>query len=357
VSAFHGNQFAAAGRALRSIEGADAQFSASGSAVPLSLDFPWQSGPLFSTAAGQQNSGALPQLPTSDNINPTTKIVQQIQGYGFALSPNSETPIAVLPDSIKGSSNGAAVILAPGQTYIPGGQFRSFSWGLPYGWLGGGLAPLLVLREEKGFIQWASVAPEVIFHRVTVPINLTTDVVAALPNPNWPVRFPWPALYSTFSGGSNSSIQKPQITITPTRFVCRLVSNANGGVPTIPQGVDIRLVLVQSRDADQQIIAATPNTNDANNPGATPAYGALVGATAAATTARGSAIDIAFQSFGASGFKIGGVAIAEAPVVSVSADLLRYGGDNAVLLAIDKNNLLTSGAYALEITRYGKIGG
>jgi hypothetical protein len=171
------------------------------------------------------------------------------------------------------------------------------------------------------------------------------------------MRFPWPQLYSTFSSGSNVSAQKPQICVSPTRTVFRLVSSAGGGVPTLAAGVDIRLVLFRSRDIDQNITAATPNLDDPTNPGVTPAYGALTGFTTAATTSRGTAVDIQFGAYAASGFKINGVAIAESPTYTLLADSLRFGGDNAVMIAIDKGSFLTSGNYALEVMRYGKVGG
>ena len=305
-----------------------------GAATPIIFDFPLQSG--YSTALLQGQ--ILPQQSSANGIDPSTENPQQIAGVGFALSPYSETPVAVLPDIVGGASNGAATMLKPGQVFYPGGTFRSFRFGLPYGWLGGGLANMLVLREHVGYAFWTG-EPEVLFHAVTVPVYQTTGApAAAAVVPNWPTRFPWRQALSTFSGGNVQFPLPPALVVVPTKYVLRL------RVAAIPAGATIRLTLGQTRDFDTPIIAAGVNPQ-------LPTYGTEI-----ALTTQGASYDLLWNAWAQSGLTIGGVAQVEYPMQTLAAELLRGGGDKAILTAVDLHNNLGSTQY-LDIARYGRIGG
>jgi hypothetical protein len=158
----------------------------------------------------------LAQLPNQPIINGKE---EQFKGYSIGLHPSSQTPVAV---QIKGSDS--AIILKPGQVVCPGTDgFEAFTWGLPYGWLGGGTATLLVFRSKDGEVEWPG-NPEVIFHRARYAIKQPADIAALTINnasKNWPGRFPWPQALQ----GSSSLTQKgqPQIAVEPTRMLMLLV--------------------------------------------------------------------------------------------------------------------------------------
>ena len=83
------------------------------------------------------------------------------RGFGLGLDPSSETPIAVSFKRYSGSASGA-MLLRPGQIVFPFGReeaFAGFRWGLPFGWLGGGLAGLTVIQNAKAELAWSAVSP------------------------------------------------------------------------------------------------------------------------------------------------------------------------------------------------------
>ncbi len=101
---------------------------------------------------------------------------------------------------MNGRSSGAAsqaIWLRPGQIYRPHGRqgnaqgnFSSFRFGLPFGWLGGGLATLYVLPSSDAKVDWTGESPEVLFHRQRMLIADPAALPADAPK-NWPLRFPW----------------------------------------------------------------------------------------------------------------------------------------------------------------------
>ncbi len=166
--------------------------------------------------------------PSNEPIVPSTLSDPiQVSGYGIGLHPSSECPVAVRFQT--GAQQGASPTyrLKPGQVIRPhgsmGGQPGSFSglqWGLPFGWLGGGSATLVVLRTPDAEVFWTD-GPEIIFHRIRLEIVAPGNVPAAANVPlNWPKRFPWPN--ATF--GANAILQsgQPALAVTPTRTAMRL---------------------------------------------------------------------------------------------------------------------------------------
>lgn len=297
---------------------------ARGAATPRVSIFDWQS--YLSTTLQEQAIMAMPI--SQDRIIPSTLNTEQTRGIGFALSPSSECPVAVLPNQDRGGSSGAAVVLKPGQVYYPGGEFVSFRWGLPYGWLGGGLAQLFVLCEKTADLYWTNDA-EVLFHRMTLPLQANTGNPATLA-PNWPLRFPWPNCYDL-----NARLQgdQPTIVVQPSKIRLRLRATTIAS----PNQLTLRMLMSQTQDYD---FTSSP-----------------IGT--ALPTAAGAFIDTTWPSFAQSGFQVGGAVTVEWPEQTFTGGDLRLGGDSAIMTLIDVNNTLAGGetSYFVDVLRYGKIGG
>lgn len=184
-------------------------------------------------------SQALLRQPVGDQIVPSTLQIQQVAGYAIGLHPSSETPVAIQFDT--GASQGASPTfrLKPGEVIRPFGrpkgagspaQFSGFRWGLPFGWLGGGSAMLVVMRTADASVDWRD-RGEVIFHRVRMAIVDYTNIGVTDVVPNWPTRFPWP--YARYSDGTVSGVTQrgsPALAVTPTRTIMRLVTGGSAGL-------------------------------------------------------------------------------------------------------------------------------
>jgi len=200
-------------------------------AYELPLLFPYQS--YFSTSLGAQ--AILPQ-PANNPIVPSTQPDRPVQvaGYALGLHPSSETPVAV--QFFTGAQQGASATyrLKPGEIIRPhgrpkgpghSGQFSGFTYGLPFGWLGGGSALLVVFRTADATAQWFD-HNEVIYHRVRLPIVAAASLPAtAALVPNWPTRFPWPNAVSALSSAAGITQRgQPALAVHPTRTLMRLAS-------------------------------------------------------------------------------------------------------------------------------------
>lgn len=187
--------------------------------VPIAVTFPLQSY-LSST---DYEKGILRQAQNELIVNTalTPKQASDIVGYGFGLHPSSETPVAI---TLKGTSSGSpgassTIILKPGQIVRPAdGPFSGFEWGLPYGWLGGGTANLIVFVTPEAWVDWDNDSRELLFHRLRLPIVQPASVATvANSRIDWPIRFPWPNAFST----STDQPQKgnPSIGVNPTKVL------------------------------------------------------------------------------------------------------------------------------------------
>lgn len=162
----------------------------------------------------------------------STKSNEQTSGYGIGLHPSSETPIAVEVKSANGRSGGVFT-LSPGQVFWPNRRvpFSGFSWGLPFGWLGGGVAQLVVFQNPDAQVLWPT-DREVIFHRVTLKIETTTEVVGYVgPIGNWPLRFPSLAIRSGTIATQQTG--RPGLVVKPTRVLMRLRQNTLAAASTM----------------------------------------------------------------------------------------------------------------------------
>jgi hypothetical protein len=302
-----------------------------GAAIPRNFIFDYQSFHDTTQLSAALQAQAVSQsriLPVQQN-GISKPLNEQVTGVGFALHPSSQTPVAVAPNRDGGGSGGSAVILKPGQVYYPGGEFRSFDWGLPYGWLGGGLAQLLVICEKDADLFWTT-EPEVIFHRVTLPIYETAANPANI-SPNWPMRFPWPNAISNSTGAAVAQGDQPALVVVPTRTVLRPRLTSLAGA------LNLRLSMWQTEDLDYE-------------------FGGLLNGPAVT----GSYIDTSWAAFVNSGFTINGAAVVEWPEKSLPIDVMpRIAGDNAIVAVIDTANALAAVPLQrfIDVVRYGRIGG
>ncbi len=173
-----------------------------------------------------------------------------VGGYAFGLHPSSQTPVAIQPIVGGQGASPQAIILKPGQIYRPhgrpgnrAGHFSGFHWGLPFGWLGGGVATLYVFPSPDADVAWPGDA-EVLFHRQRMRIVAPAGL-AALANAkkNWPLRFPWTQALR----GSTSISQKGAAIVSisqPTRVLMslRLAAMAATG--------DMRMIIQSDNDMD-----------------------------------------------------------------------------------------------------------
>lgn len=197
---------------------------------------------------------ALLTQPQGSLIVPSTLKESQLNGYAIGLHPSSQTPVAINFRTGAGSSS-APVVLRPGQIVTPMGEpddsgrqtnFDGFQWGLPYGWLGGGVATLMVFHTPTAAGKWDGASPEIIFHRVRVPIITVAAVVTGLEaRKNWPGRFPW----VNAKLGANQILQdgKPVLTITPTKTLMVLTAAANASV-TLAADTPMRVLMQRTNE-------------------------------------------------------------------------------------------------------------
>ncbi len=186
------------------------------------------------------------QSPNEPIIN-STKKSSNVSGYSFGLHPSSQSPVAVRPIVGGQAASAQAVILKPGQIYRPHGRlgkpghFSGFEWGLPYGWLGGGVCTLYVFPSPDADVSWPGDA-ELLFHRQRMKILAPADVPAAALK-NWPLRFPWTQALR----GSTSIPQKGAAIVSisnPTRVLLSLRLNLMTTADTM------RMLIHESNDMD-----------------------------------------------------------------------------------------------------------
>jgi hypothetical protein len=155
----------------------------------------------------------------------TPMIKTNVGGYTFGLHPSSQTPVAVLPLVGGQPSSPQPIVVKPGQIIRPhgrphagNGNFSALQWGIPFGWLGGGMATLYIFPSPDADAAWPS-SPEIIFHRQRMQILAPAALPVAAPK-NWPTRFPWTQALR----GASSVDQSGQavIAIEPTRVLMTL---------------------------------------------------------------------------------------------------------------------------------------
>lgn len=187
---------------------------------------------------------------------------ENISGYGVALHPSSETPVAVEFQRTQGSQAGSKAILKPGQIVYPFGReasarFEGLRFGLPAGWLGGGLATLVVITSPEALLDWPKEEQEVVFHRQRILVQRVSIYNwnnTVWPR-NWPTRFPSMTTRRAGTGLTLDQSGRPSLRVAPTRTQLSLRVN------TIPAPVTTRMVLLGSEAFELD------NTNVLDTPG------------------------------------------------------------------------------------------
>lgn len=266
--------------------------------------FPIQS--YLSNADGAQ--GLLTQA-RGNNIVAADRQVD-VKGSFIGLSPNSQTPVAFRPLHVDKRVAGQIITLIPGQVMRL--DINGFEWGIPFGWLGGGLATLIVADNDQPFINWPQQKTEVLIHRTRLQVAADGSpvFVAALPN-----RFPWP---SAQKATNQAQAGQPIIAIEPTRVSFRLRVN-NLAAPS-----DMRVLMKASDDLDIGTDGLTPGTADLTY------------------------VDVTFPQ------AVAGVVSVGFPVIEIVGVPARLGGDLATVALVDISGGALAGAF-VDILRYGKI--
>jgi hypothetical protein len=304
--------------------------------VALPFTFPYQSwfdNTLQQNAIAVQPTNApiiSPSGAAPNGILVTLPIEQQSPGWSLTLSSASETPIAV---SVRGESNNnasPAVVIVPGQTITPlgGVKFRSFRWGLPFGWLGGGMARLLVGQAEyqpEGY----TARPEIAYHRARFPIYQPSGVTStALNNApyNWPGRFPW----INAQAGTNQTNQggNPSIKPEPSRALLVL-----RGVSTLA-GATSMIAVIQGSNEFQLDAGGTAGSVTLTNPVQVPLSWP------------------AFNSFGTSGNLATQNVCIE---LDATSPLVRLAADSAGIVFVDASGSSALANCYVDIVRFGRL--
>ena len=178
-------------------------------------------------------------------------------GWAVSLSSDSQAPVALRIKPSRSSryqTQGSTVRLLPGQTVQPAGRspFAGFDYGLPFGWLGGGVVRLLVSGEPGARVESGPVRKEILLHRIALTMGATLNTI-----PNWPMRLPWTQAHSQVnsSGAATSAAVaqsgSPLLVLTPTRTVF-LVGNTKAGVAgsgaSLPTGTGRVEVVISASD-------------------------------------------------------------------------------------------------------------
>jgi hypothetical protein len=234
-----------------------------------------------------------------------------VKGTFVGLHPDSQTPIAFRPLTVDGRVGGQTIVLVPGQVMRLG--INGFEWGLPYGWLGGGLATLVVANNEKAFVNWPQAKVEVLLHRLRGVVQADAAPAGLTFTASFPNRFPWPQAQRANTSQAGQPILAPE----PTRVALRLRLN-NLAAPS-----DMRILVKANDDLDIGADGLTPGTVDITY------------------------VDVTFPA------ALAGIAAVAFPVIEANMPA-RLGGDLATVALVDLSGGALAGAY-VDILRYGKI--
>ena len=299
--------------------------------VTLSRLYPYQS--YFDSALLEK---ALVQQNPQDPIATLTREDLQLPGYGIGLHPSSETPIAVQLRTGGKSATSSPLVLKPGMVYFPSGTergygFSGFTFGLPFGWLGGGMATLVVYQMPSSKSAYDTNA-EVIFHRTRIKIYQPANLVAPPAGAgqisqapyNWPLRFPWVQAVR----GAQGISQRGQATfsvVKPTKIEIAL-----RGVNSLAANTNVRLIAQATDDL----------TRDPNN---------------IVSPLNPVFEDITFPLFTSLG--AGGNLATQNPVILLDYrnPLTRLAANDGGVVAVDASGAGTLAGCFLDVVRYGHL--
>lgn len=249
-----------------------------------------------------------------------------IGGYAFGLHPSSQTPVAVQPIVGGQGASPQTIILHPGQLYRPHGRpngapgnFSGFNWGLPFGWLGGGVATLYVFPSPDADAAWPGNA-EVLFHRQRIAIQQPAGLAALGAAPkNWPLRFPWTQAVGA-AGQSQAGAAIVSIA-EPTRTILSLRSNS------LANPSDMRVIWQADNDFDLDSTGAIILTS--------PRF-----------------ITTTWGSYAANGG--GGNLGTNFPLMTLTGEIERIAADDGGVVFLDMSGGNLTGLF-VDVARYGRL--
>lgn len=288
---------------------------------------------------------AILQQDQNQPIVPSTLKEVQLTGYAVGLHPSSQTPIALEFKVAGNSGNSNTYVLKPGQVVRPNGRrgsgagvpgdsgatgsFAGIRYGLPYGWLGGGLATLLIFQTPDAHVDWGT-HTELIYHRaryeILQPADLMIGGVEDAPK-NWPQRFPWPFAFRGLPNGPVAQQGQPIISIAePTRalFALRGISDTSA----LMTGPRVRLIMQASNDVGLNSAGAPILTN--------PIFD-----------------EVTFQLFASLGTS-GNLATQNAAVM-YDGLMARVAADNGGVVFVDATGSAALNGCFVDAVRYGKL--
>jgi hypothetical protein len=272
-------------------------------------------------------------LEQNKNVPIVTSTVkeEQIAGYAVGLHPSSQTPVAIQFLAGGQPSTSQAVTLKPGEIIRPhgvgrgdrAGHFAGFRWGLPFGWLGGGMAHLKVFSSPDSDVLWGG-NPDVIFHRQRMRIYDPSELDALVDAPkNWPTRFPW----TQAARGASSLDQAGSagVAIVPTYTLMSLRTDA------LDASATMRILVQSSNEFDR---------DSANAPVVTPVR----------------FFDYVWGTFAVTGGA--GNLSAGYPMDFMPLPPMTLAADDGGIVLVDMTGTLSGGESPVyvDVVRYGKLG-
>lgn len=201
----------------------------------------------------------------NEPIIASTKKHETIPGYAIGLHPSSECPVAIEFEIGGQPSSSSAITLVPGQIIRPhglprgmeSGNFSGFTYGLPMGWLGGGVVNLHVFPTSDADVSWPG-RTEVIIQRQRMQILAPADVpagVGSLAPFNWPTKFPF---ILGFNEQGIIQRNQPVLAMEPTRVEMSL------RLATLAAAATMR-IMIQASDAFDLARATAPYAKKPDN--------------------------------------------------------------------------------------------
>lgn len=197
--------------------------------------------------------------PTNVGFVQSTIQEKQTPGFTVGLAPWSEFPLAVRFKSSGIAGTSTPLVLRPGEVLIPHGgpagentdrliNFSALDFGLPFGWLGGGMGTLYIFKTPASIPLWNTDRRELLFHRFRTVLRETSLVAPVPARVNWPTRFPWTQVFRGAGASSVDQRGQPVLSMEPTRTLMRLIGN----VPTadITAQPEFRIVWWSTDDFD-----------------------------------------------------------------------------------------------------------
>jgi len=295
--------------------------------VPIVQQFAFQS---FFDSTQLQN--AILSAPPNQAIIPSTKAESQLRGYAVGLHPASQAPLAVQFRSGDKSTQSTVFILKPGHIVRPTGKpiaescaFNGFTYGLPFGWLGGGIVQLYVFTTPDADVLWHG-NPELLFHRMRVPIKQPTDLTAggAFNNAplNWPMRFPWTQALQ----GANQIIQKGQAAVAITEGTRTII--ALRGASSLAMASAMRIIYQATNDFGLNSDGSVNLTN--------PIFE-----------------DVTWGSFSSIGTS--GNLATQNPFQVLTGGITRLAADDGGIVMVDNSGAARLSGLFVDVARYGRL--